>query len=135
MRRLLYISTSRTPILPEQLDRILRVSRANNAAVGVTGLLVVGGRRFLQALEGPDDAVRATYERIRADPRHFAAVILADQAITERTFSAWSMGYQPGAPLTGEGKIADDVAALVAPIADSTLRGYFSGFAQTQAAA
>jgi hypothetical protein len=79
--------------------------------------------------------VRATYERIRADPRHYAAVVLADQAITERSFAAWSMGYQPGAPLTGEGKIAADVAALLAPIADPVLFGYFGGFAERQAAA
>lgn len=135
MRRLLYISTSRTPILPADIERILRVSRVNNAAAGVTGLLVVGGRRFLQALEGPDDAVRETYERIRVDPRHFAAVVLADQAITGRAFPGWNMGCQPGAPLTGQGRVADDVAALLAPIADPVLLGYFSGFADTQAAA
>lgn len=134
MRRLLYISTARTPINPTELDGILRVSRRNNAAVGVTGLLVAGGRRFLQALEGPEDAVRSTYARIQADPRHFAVVVLADQAIVERSFASWSMGYQPGAPLIGEGKIADEVTALVGPIADPTLRGYFGGFAERQAA-
>lgn len=135
MRRLLYISTARTPITPAELDRILRVSRSNNSVCGVTGLLVAGGRRFLQALEGREDAVRATFERIRADPRHFAAVVLADQAIVERSFASWSMGYQPGAPLIGERAVADDIAALVAPIADPTLRGYFGGFAERQAAA
>jgi hypothetical protein len=135
MRRLLYISTSRTLTSPLELGRILRVSRSRNAAVGITGLLVAGGHRFLQVLEGPAGAVLQTFARIREDPRHYAAVVLVDQPITERNFAKWSMGYQPGAPLTGEGKVADDIAALVAPIADPVLRGYFGGFAERQAAA
>ncbi len=134
MHRLLYISTARTPMPPAELDAVLRLSRRNNAAAGVTGLLVVGGRRFLQALEGPEEAVRATFERIRRDARHFAVVVLADHAITERQFATWSMGYQPGGAPKG-GAIADEVTALVAPIADPGLRGYFTGFAHTQAAA
>ncbi|HEX8485933.1 BLUF domain-containing protein [Sphingomonas sp.] len=135
MRRLLYISTARNPITPSDLESILRVSRRNNAAAGITGLLIAGGRRFLQALEGPEDAVRATFDRIRGDTRHFAAVVLADQAIGERSFPGWTMGFQPGALIGGGGEVATAVAELVAPITDPTLRGYFTGFAETQAAA
>ena len=135
MHRLLYISTARRALPPEELDALLKLSRRNNAAVGVTGLLVVGGRRFLQALEGPELAVRSTYARIDRDPRHYAVVKLADTPITERAFSGWSMGFQPGATLIGASAVADDVAALVAPIADPVLRGYFTGFAQRRAAA
>jgi hypothetical protein len=135
MHRLLYISTARHPMTGHELDVLLKLSRRNNAAVAITGLLVVGGRRFLQALEGPEAAVRATYERIGRDPRHFAVVKLADGPIAERAFAGWSMGYQPGATLTGASAVADDVAALVAPIADPVLRGYFTGFAERRAAA
>jgi hypothetical protein len=135
MHRLLYISTARTPMPQVELDSLLRVSRRNNSLARVTGLLVAGGRRFLQVLEGPDDAVHATYERIRADPRHFACVILADQPVAERSFAGWAMGFQPGASLSGEGRIAVDIEALLQPIADPVLRGYFTGFAERQAAA
>jgi hypothetical protein len=135
MHRMLYISTARNPMTPGELDTLLKVSRRNNAVVAVTGLLVVGGRRFLQALEGPEAAVRATYERIGRDPRHYAVVKLADGPIAERAFAGWSMGCQPGATLTGASGVADDVAALVAPIADPVLRGYFTGFAERRAAA
>ena len=135
MHRLLYISTARQPMTAPELETLLKLSRRNNAAVAITGLLVVGGRRFLQALEGPEDAVRATYERIARDPRHYAVVKLADSPIAERSFTGWSMGFQPGATLTGTSAIADEVAALVAPIADPVLRGYFTGFAERRAAA
>ncbi|WP_375390597.1 BLUF domain-containing protein [uncultured Sphingomonas sp.] len=135
MIRLLYISTASRPITPLMVDHILRTSRRNNAAVGVTGLLVTGGRRFLQALEGPDEAVQATYDRISADPRHFAVVQLAREVIGTRQFAQWTMGVQQGAPATGALAVSEAVRALIAPIGDASLRGYFCGFAQRQAAA
>jgi hypothetical protein len=134
MIRLLYISTSRSPLVSAEIDGILRVSRRNNRAVGVTGLLVVGGRRFLQALEGPEAAVLETFERIRADPRHFAVVILSRSAIAERQFGDWSMGYQPGAALGAEASVAADVEALIAPIDNPVVHAYFHQFALQHAA-
>ena len=134
MIRLLYISTARSPLTPAELERVLRVSRRNNRAVDVTGLLIVGGRRFLQALEGPVEAVLATFERIRADPRHFAVVILSRSAIEQRQFGGWAMGYQPGAPLGADADVAHDVEALIAPIEDPVVRAYFHEFALQHAA-
>ena len=135
MIRLLYISTARQPITSLMVDEILRTSRRNNAAVGVTGLLITGGRRFLQALEGPEKAVQTTYDRISADPHHFAVVQLARETIDTRQFAQWSMGVQKGAAPNGAASVSEAVAALIAPIADPTLQGYFTGFAQRQAAA
>ena len=135
MIRLLYISTAREPVTPEMLADILRTSRRNNVAVGVTGLLIVGGRRFLQALEGPPEAVFATYDRIARDPRHFAVVQLARDTIVERQFPDWAMGSQAGRTAGVDADVSAAVAALIAPITDPSLRGYFSGFAGRQAAA
>ena len=135
MIRLLYISTARQRISPEVLADILRTSRRNNPPVGVSGLLIVGGKRFLQALEGPDDAVLATYARISRDPRHFAVVQLAHDHITERQFPHWAMGAQAGTTPGQDATIAQVVQSLIAPITDPSLRGYFTGFAERQAAA
>ncbi len=134
MIRLIYISTARRELSKSELDTILRISRRNNQSVGVTGLLIVGGRRFLQALEGPADMVMETYERIGADDRHFAEVVLSKRPIAQRGFSQWAMGYQPAADLHGDGHVADDVAALIAPIEDPTLYAYFAEFAKKHAA-
>lgn len=135
MIRLLYISTARQPITPAMVADILRASRRNNAAAGVTGLLITGGRRFLQALEGTEAAVKATYDRIHADPRHHAVVQLAQESIAQRQFGHWAMGMQKGADLNGAAPVSELVAALIAPIADPSLKGYFTGFAQRQAVA
>ena len=135
MIRLLYISTAREAVSPDMLADILRTSRHNNAAVGVSGLLIVGGRRFLQALEGPEAAVRATYDRIARDPRHFAIVKLGCEQIADRQFAHWAMGAQAGGRSGGAATVSEALAALIAPITDPSLRGYFAGFADRQAAA
>lgn len=130
MIRLIYISTARTVLQKPELDGILRVSRRNNQAVDVTGLLVVGGRRFLQVLEGSSESVMKTYDRIKADDRHFAAVILSDREIAERSFSEWAMGYQAASIHGADGTVASDVAALITPITDPIVHAYFAEFAK-----
>lgn len=132
MYRILYISTAREPLSQAELDAILIASRRNNAAVDVTGLLVVGGRRFLQVLEGPEDAVTATFERISRDPRHFAIVKLGEKQVEERSFGTWAMGFEKGADTAATtATLAEQVADLVAPITDANLRAYFTGFVKT----
>lgn len=135
MQRLIYISTSRQVIATDELDRILTISRRNNAAVGVTGLLIAGGRRFLQALEGPEGAVQATFERIGRDPRHYAVVTLRRDAIATRAFPDWTMGYQRAGTLGGQATLPAIVDALTSGIEDPAVRAYFTGFAEVNAAA
>ena len=135
MLQLIYISTAREPITTAMCDDILAVSRRNNRQKGITGLLVAGRKRFLQALEGPEAEVRTTYQRIAADPRHFACVLLSEAHVEQRQFGAWDMASQAA----DEGQAGDDlpatVAALVAPIDDANLRAQFLGFAEIQSAA
>jgi hypothetical protein len=134
MLQIVYISTARHVFTKEELDGVLLKSRVNNGRVGVTGLLVCGGKRFLQVLEGPEEAVAATYERIKADPRHFAMVPLSIKQVEKREFGAWSMGYEAGrAP--GDGDLRQVVAQLVQSIRDRNLAAQFTGFAELHARA
>jgi hypothetical protein len=129
MHRILYISTARSPLSDMQMDEILATSRRNNRSFDVTGCLVVGGRRFLQVLEGPREAVEQTFMRISGDHRHFAIVKLNDKPIEDRSFARWAMGFERGGDASVEASLADQVAALVAPVSDPNLRAYFVGFA------
>lgn len=135
MQRLIYISTSRGVITAPELTGILAVSRRNNARVGVTGLLVAGRRRFLQALEGPADAVETTFRRIGADPRHFAVVTLRRDQVRTRTFPDWTMGFQQASAVGEAASLRAIVEALVAEVENPSIRAYFTGFADVNAAA
>ena len=135
MLQIAYISTAKTIVDQALLDSILTVSRRNNSAAGVTGLLVSGGRRFLQVLEGPDQAVLATYARIQADPRHRAFVLVTCQGIAQPAFGEWSMAYREGGINVADDRLQAAVEALTAKIADPNLRAQFSGFARLHARA
>ena len=129
MFQIVYISTARQAFSARELESVLLTSRLNNGRVDVTGLLVCGGKRFLQALEGPQEAVAATFERIKADPRHFAVVPLSMKEVQTREFGTWSMGYEAGAS-SGAGDLRQAVAQLVAPLKDKSLAAQFTGFAE-----
>ena len=135
MLQIVYISTSREAPTAQALDEILVASRRNNAKAGVTGLLLSGGRRFLQVLEGPEAEVRVTFDRIAADPRHFAIVELSRREIRDRQFGDWAMAYNAGGE-AGEGAdLRDVVKTLIGPLADRDLRAQFTGFAEIHARA
>ena len=90
--RLLYASRAAEPVTSELLSAILRRSRDNNPAQGITGVLCCSGNVFLQVLEGGRPAVNRLYARIVADPRHRDTELLAYESIVERRFAGWSMG-------------------------------------------
>lgn len=130
MKRLLYISTARNSLEMNELDRLLLISRQKNRALDVTGLLIVGGRRFLQLLEGPREAVDETFSRIERDARHFALVKLHDRSIDHRAFESWSMGFERGGIAPDQAPLEDQISAILGPIIDPNLRAYFTGFAK-----
>ncbi len=79
MRRIHYISEFADSLSPEDVDSITRVSAANNARDGITGMLMASGQLFFQLIEGPDDVVDALYSRILGDHRHKNVMVLGDE--------------------------------------------------------
>jgi len=92
--RLLYASRAAAQVNPEELLAILRQSKTNNPAEGITGVLCfcLSERIFLQVLEGGRSAVNKRYNRIVTDPRHSDVELLSYEEIGERHFAAWTMG-------------------------------------------
>ncbi len=90
--RLMYASRAVPTVDQEELVSILRKSKANNPAQGVTGVLCFSEGIFLQALEGGRSAVNKLYNRIASDPRHTQVELLNYAEIGERRFAGWSMG-------------------------------------------
>jgi Sensors of blue-light using FAD len=90
--RLMYASRAVPAIDHEELVAILRKSKANNPANGVTGVLCFSEGIFLQVLEGGRSAVNRLYNRIASDTRHTQVELLLYEEIGERRFAGWSMG-------------------------------------------
>jgi lipopolysaccharide biosynthesis regulator YciM len=94
MLSLVYASSTTEFLNDQALSELLQVSRTNNAKLDITGLLLYKDGNVIQALEGPDESVRALYEKIKRDPRHNGIIKLVEETITERRFPNWSMGFQ-----------------------------------------
>lgn len=91
---LLYTSTAVSPMTSDDLDALLAQSRDDNADDEISGMLLYRRGRFLQFLEGPEAAVRALLDRIRADPRHTGIRVLLDGYSPVRQLPGWTMGYE-----------------------------------------
>lgn len=131
MIQIVYISTARGDTHVER-GHILLTSRRNNQRDGITGLLYDDGVRFLQVLEGDMSQVDAAYERIKADPRHRAVVVLSRRPIDAREFGDWAMAsLSPGVEA---GEVMDRVGRLVAGASDN-VRATFESFARVRSVA
>jgi len=79
--------------LAEAVSAILAAARHNNRQAGVTGALLFTQSWFAQVLEGPRDAVEATFERIQSDMRHGDVTVLSFLPAGQRSFPDWSMAF------------------------------------------
>lgn len=70
--QLIYVSSLVSLDMESELGKILESSVRHNLENGITGMLLYSGGNFIQVLEGDQDKVGETYERILADPRHIS---------------------------------------------------------------
>lgn len=91
---LIYVSSARDELAADELASIMTASVRNNASRAVTGMLLYAGGNFMQVLEGPEQAVEGTYQRLAKDPRHCGLFVLERGPIASRSFDGWSMGFR-----------------------------------------
>jgi hypothetical protein len=91
LKTLTYTSRARLDLGDDDLNAIHNTARHLNALDGVTGLLLFDGSRFLQIVEGSEDAIDSLVARLRRDPRHSAFEVRDERLVERRSFSDWSM--------------------------------------------
>lgn len=94
MKRVIYCSQATHDMSPDELVKLLEVSRRRNAEVGLSGMLLYSSQSFLQVLEGEPVALQGTYARIEADDRHADLRLLMDADVTAPLFGDWTMGFE-----------------------------------------
>ena len=128
-----YVSTALRPQSLEALHNILMASRRNNSARDITGLLVAGGGRYLQILEGSPTALDDLLERIRSDGRHSGFVEFLRHGILERSFGLWSMAFRGTTELCVGGDYLRAVEAATEGMAEGRLKQQIVQFARLSA--
>jgi hypothetical protein len=76
-----------------ELSTILESARRNNARLEVSGILLYQDGAFFQVLEGEPTVIERLFNTISADPRHRRVTKIVLEAIADRSFAEWTMGY------------------------------------------
>ena len=90
---LTYVSEASRQLRPEELDAILLDARLFNASEEITGVLFFGDGRFFQLLEGTEQAVMKTFQRLSSAKAHRGVRILSQGPADGRLFDSWHMGF------------------------------------------
>lgn len=91
---LIYSSKAVPGITEKHLQDIIRQAETKNDLKGITGMLVYHDRTFIQMLEGNEQAVRETFDRITEDYRHTAVIELFSGYENKRHFADWNMALE-----------------------------------------
>ena len=86
MFSIVYVSSAVQPFSQSELIALLESCRKNNAAAGVTGMLLYKEGSFMQVLEGEQTNVQQVFAKIARDPRHAGVSVLLKQNLAARDF-------------------------------------------------
>ncbi len=131
MRQLVYFSTAAERQDAITVAGIVAVSRNQNLRHKITGLLVAGGHRYLQVIEGPAHAITQLVGRLRGDDRHVGMTVLVDRDIVARSFTGWSMAFREEPRLGEYATFSELVAQMRLQLADAKLRKQLDCFARS----
>lgn len=75
------------------VEAIRKESVPNNERDDITGLLLFDGWSFCQYVEGTGVSIAALLRRLQRDARHKDLRILQYDAVEQRSFSGWRLGF------------------------------------------
>ena len=91
---IIYSSKANHDISEGDLHKILEDSKRHNESKGITGMLIFYKDTFIQMLEGEEEDVVSTYERIKEDDRHDTVLKLFEGYTSKRHFPDWKMALE-----------------------------------------
>ena len=98
------------------LHGILDQARRLNQRDTITGALICRADIYLQWLEGPEDKVRKTLDRISQDDRHLEVTLHLTETVPDRVFADWAMLHDPAASwIWSRAEIADNAIDRATP--------------------
>lgn len=93
MHRIIYLSAAKELLVAEEVNSLLQQSRKYNLENNITGVLFYIEGDFIQVLEGEKEIITTLFEKIKMDTRHSGIICVFYEAIQERQFPDWSMGF------------------------------------------
>ena len=91
---IIYSSKAAPGIQESDLKDIISTAEKRNNENHITGILIYHDGTFIQMLEGDEDAVNETFDRIQEDARHTTVLKLFSGNEEERHFPKWKMALK-----------------------------------------
>ena len=91
--QVIYCSAAGVEFKHQDLRALLTKARKNNAASGITGILLYTDGCFFQVLEGRTESVRGLFDRIQSDSRHANVTVIHESVTVKRAFADWTMAF------------------------------------------
>jgi hypothetical protein len=130
VRQIVYFSTAAEGQAEADIADVVAASYRHNVRDRITGLLVAGGHRYLQIIEGDPEPVEAMLARIRRDRRHVGVTVLVDRRLPSRNFGSWSVLFD-GEPDFGEFFTLGEMLRIMrAMVSDRSVREQIDCFTQ-----
>lgn len=95
--RIIYLSTANGVPEQDELEALMQLARKNNEKDGITGLVAYHDYTFIQVLEGPEDKVKACFERICQNDLHRNFIVAHEAHAETRLFDRYAMAFVPSA--------------------------------------
>ncbi len=92
--QLIFTSYATEALTPSVLNEIANLSRQNNMAAGISGVMLYHDGSILQVLEGEQSVVEALFAKIEKDSRHIQTMVLLRREAEVREFEGWKMGFK-----------------------------------------
>lgn len=94
----IYTSVQTRTLAADELAWLVNHSREQNAAKGLTGVLLYVDNTFFQVLEGSAEAIDELYSKILVDPRHTHITRIIFESIPRRFFADSDMSLTTLSP-------------------------------------
>ena len=88
-----YASRANLDVSVNDFNEILQQAQDNNAANGITGMLIFNKDYFLQTIEGPRAQINRLLYGLIADKRHYDLQLLQTRELEHREWAKWLMNY------------------------------------------
>jgi len=88
---LIYHSKAIPELTQVDLSEILATARRENLKNRITGFLTYRDHYFLQLLEGNENKVKETLDRIKKDTRHSSVTVIGEYKSTSQLMPDWNM--------------------------------------------
>jgi hypothetical protein len=95
---LIYSSSATFKFETDDLKTLLIQARERNKSLGISGMLIYSGGKFIQLIEGQELVVKLLYQVICDDTRHTDVTTLKEGQIDALFFEDWSMGFKVVSP-------------------------------------